>query len=103
MIIDESQAVGDAEKEEGTKEEDQEEKQEKEKEEEKGVSNEEEKLENGDKGGNGGIPTEVVEKGHEEEMKEGEIEIEEKEQGTKKRRDRRTTAKRKKVEKDPST
>ena len=37
-------------------------------------------------------------------MKEGEIEIEEKEQGTKKRgRDRRTTAKRKKAEKDPST
>ena len=64
----------------------------------------EEKLENGDKGGNGGIPTEVVEKEHEEEMKEGEIEIEEKEQGTKKRRrDRRTTAKRKKAEKDPST
>ena len=45
MIIDESQAVGDAEKGEGTKEEDQEEKQEKEKEEEKGVSNEEETLE----------------------------------------------------------
>ena len=64
----------------------------------------EEKLENGDKGGNGGIPTEVVEKEHEEEMKEGEIEIEEKKQGTKKRRrDRRTTAKRKKAEKDPST
>ena len=37
MIIDESQAMGDVEKGEGTKEEDQEEKQEKEKEEEKGV------------------------------------------------------------------
>ena len=45
MIVDESPAVGGAEKEEGTKEEDQEEKQEKEKEEEKGVSNEEGTLE----------------------------------------------------------
>ena len=45
MIIDESQAVGDTGKEEGTKEGDQEEKQ------EKGVSNEEETMENGDKGG----------------------------------------------------
>lgn len=76
MIIDESQAVRDAEKEEGTKEEDQEEKQEKEKEEEKGVSNEEETLENGDKGGNGGILAGVVEKEYEE-MK-GEREIKEK-------------------------
>ena len=102
MIIDGSQAMGDVEKGEGTKEEDQEEKQEKDKEEEKGVGNEEEKLENGDKGGNGGIPAGVVEKEHEE-MK-GEREIKEKEQGTKKRRrDRRTTAKRKKAKKDPST
>ena len=77
MIIDESQAVGDAEKEEGTNEGDQEEKQEKEKEEEKGVSNEEETLQNGDKGGNGGIPAGVVEKEHDE-MK-GEREIKEKE------------------------
>ena len=45
MIIDESQAVGDTGKEEGTKEGDQEEKQ------EKGVSNKEETMENGDKGG----------------------------------------------------
>ena len=45
MIIDESQAVGDTGKEEGTKEGDQEEKQ------EKGVGNEEETMENGDKGG----------------------------------------------------
>ena len=45
MIIDESQAVGDTGKEEGTKEGDQEEKQ------ERGVSNEEETMENGDKGG----------------------------------------------------
>ena len=45
MIIDESQAVGDMGKEEGTKEGDQEEKQ------ERGVSNEEETMENGDKGG----------------------------------------------------
>ena len=45
MIIAESQAVGDTGKEEGTKEGDQEEKQ------EKGVSNKEETMENGDKGG----------------------------------------------------
>ena len=44
MIIDGSQAMGDAEKGEGTEEEDQEEKQEKEKEEEKGVSNEERNI-----------------------------------------------------------
>lgn len=69
-LVDVGQAVGDVERKEGAKGGDEEEKQEKEKEEDKGVSNKEETMHNGYKGGNGGIPAGAVEKEHEEEMQE---------------------------------